>query len=300
MGLLFVLSFSAALLFLGAHRDFLGSNWLLLQRDAKTPLSRQQQQQQWWRLQEVDFLEEAIPGHCADIIAGDPSVPHSRPFMAALIRGNSFMCGGTLIRRNWVLTAAHCEIGKGDTVILGVHSLSNPEREKQTFQITNVYMHPKFNRTTMENDIMVLQLNRNAKLNRFVQTIRLPRTYEDVRAGTQCLVAGWGLTENGREVSDTLHEVSVTVTDRRICNDKEHYNSKPAVTMNMVCAGGINNQRNDTCNGDSGGPLICRGIQRGITSFGEPKKCGYPQFPGVYTRLTKDYVEWVKKETERR
>ncbi|XP_060091969.1 granzyme A-like [Heteronotia binoei] len=234
-------------------------------------------------------------GYCADIIGGEHSARHARPFMAALMRGKRFMCGGTLIKRNWVLTAGHCHVGKGDEVVLGVHSLSKPEREKQNFQITNAYVHPKYDKITKENDIMILQLNRKADLNRYVQTIQLPKTYEDVRAGTQCLVTGWGITENEGQVSDTLSEVNVAVIDRHICNDRNHYDSQPVVTKSMVCAGGVNNQRNDTCNGDSGGPLICGGIQRGITSFGREGRCGDPQFPGVYARLTKNNIEWIKK-----
>ncbi|XP_054842877.1 granzyme A-like [Eublepharis macularius] len=234
-------------------------------------------------------------GHCANIIGGKESAPHSRPFMVAL-EGNYF-CGGTLIQNNWVLTAAHCNIKKEATAILGAHSLSKKETEKQIFQITRVVAHPKFNSTTKENDIMLLQLNRKAKITQAVKTIKIPRTYEDIKAGTQCLVTGWGITENRGKISDMLREVNVTVIDRRICNDKKHYNSKPVVTMNMVCAGGIKKKRKDACKGDSGGPLVCGGIQRGITSFGEPEKCGYPQYPGVYTRLTKDYIEWIKKIT---
>ncbi|XP_077203234.1 granzyme A-like isoform X2 [Paroedura picta] len=215
--------------------------------------------------------------------------------MAALIGGERFKCGGTLIKRNWVLTAGHCNVGRGDEVALGVHSLSKPGRQKQNFEITNVYVHPKYNQITKENDIMVLQLDREAELNQYVQTIKLPSTYEDLRANTQCLVTGWGINENAGQISDILGEVNVAVVDRHICNDGHHYNSQPVVTKDMVCAGGVNNQRNDTCNGDSGGPLICGGIQRGITSFGREGRCGDPQFPGVYTRLTKDNIDWIKK-----
>ncbi|XP_060091970.1 granzyme A-like [Heteronotia binoei] len=233
-------------------------------------------------------------GHCASIIGGKESAPHSRPYMAALMKRNHSFCGGTLIQGNWVLTAAHCSTEKETTtVVLGAHSLSNNEKEKQFFQIINMVAHPKYNGRTNENDIKLLQLDRKAKITRAVKSIPMPKTYDDIKARTQCLVTGWGITENRGKPSDTLREVDVMVIDRHIC--KKLYNSKALVTPNMVCAGGTKKPRKDTCKGDSGGPLICEGIQRGITSFGLPGKCGDPKYPGVYTRLTKDYLEWIKK-----
>ncbi|XP_054842954.1 granzyme A-like [Eublepharis macularius] len=248
MGLLFVLSFSAAIFFLGMHR-----------------------------------------GYCADIAGGKESVPHLRPYMAALFRGNSFQCGGTLIRSNWVLTAAHCELKRGDEVVLGAHSLSNPrEKGKQTFRIIQAFPHRNYNQETIANDIMLLKLNKSATINQYVKTVRLPRTHKDVKARTQCLVAGWGATLQAK-MSNTLRETHVTILARGICT--RHYN-RGMVTTNNLCAA-ITKQRKGTCPGDSGGPLICRGIQRGITSFGPEGKCAVPGTADVYTRLTKGYLLWI-------
>ncbi|XP_077203236.1 granzyme A-like [Paroedura picta] len=232
-------------------------------------------------------------GHCASIIGGKESAPHSRPYMAVLMEKKDLLCGGTLIQGNWVLTAAHCPVTNRTTVVLGAHSLSKKETEKQIFQITKVFAHPKYNRKSSENDIMLLKLDRKAKITRAVKVITMPGTCKDIKAGTQCLVTGWGLTANKGKISDTLREVNVTVIDRDIC--KKLYNSKHNVTPNMVCAGGTKKARKDTCQGDSGGPLICEGIQRGITSFGQNGRCGDPKYPGVYTRLTKDYLQWINK-----
>lgn len=65
----------------------------------------------------------------------------------------------------------------------------------------------------------------------------------------------------------------------------------------QLCAGGVRGQ--DSCRGDSGGPLMktitVNGSMNyyvlGVVSFG-PSPCGMEGWPGVYTRVTK-YVPWI-------
>lgn len=50
-------------------------------------------------------------GLCVEIIGGAEVNPHSRPFMALIIKEKTkVICGGALIKPNWVLTAAHCPV----------------------------------------------------------------------------------------------------------------------------------------------------------------------------------------------
>ncbi|NXG15737.1 GRAA protein, partial [Grallaria varia] len=230
-------------------------------------------------------------GVCVDIIGGSEVAPHSRPFMAQIKGSDSKFCGGALIKENWVLTAAHCQMKKGQ-VVLGAHSLHSRGKGIQTFQIAKQIPYPCYVPNSHQNDIMLVQLHKRATLNAAVQLIALPTSDEDLKPGTPCAVAGWGLTDNHRKAfSTTLREVNITVISRQICNDKRHYNGK--ITENMICAGAKNGKK-DSCVGDSGGPLRCNNVMRGITSFGKKNKCGSADGPGVYTRLTKQYLQWIR------
>lgn len=232
---------------------------------------------------------------CSDISGGRCVRAHSRPFMAAIQRANTTVCGGVLVKRQWVLTAAHCELEDLDaSVVLGAHRAFKTEKQQQRFEIMDLFPHPQFDSDSKENDIMLLKLDHMANLNKYVNVLSLPDTGEDVKPGTKCTVSGWGETSPGK-LPKCLQEATVEIVDRKSCERKYKKTSKRLnVTRNMLCAGGRKRfSKRDACKGDSGGPLICGGKYSGIVSFGE--KCGMGDKPGVYTRLTEKYMDWIKK-----
>ncbi|XP_038648884.1 uncharacterized protein LOC119963627 [Scyliorhinus canicula] len=237
-----------------------------------------------------------IPGDdCVEIIGGQNVRPHSKPYMASIQLYRRHICGGILIKPGWVLTAAHCNLKfeyRNIEVVLGTDSLSrDKDKSAQRLVVKQKIPHRRFDSKTFDNDIMLFQLQSEAKLNNFVKVLPLPKYDCDVEEGTTCTVVGWGKTNvNINRLSDNLKEVNVTIINRTKCNSQMYYNNNPAITTNMLCAGDRNGGR-DSCQGDSGGPLICENELQGIVSFG--KKCGLQFKPGIYTRITK-YIQWIQ------
>ncbi|KYO42582.1 mast cell protease 1A [Alligator mississippiensis] len=215
----------------------------------------------------------------SQVIGGQEAIPHSRPYMAYLKISNDRFCGGFLVAPQWVMTAAHCfgEI----TVLLGAHNIKEMEESQQELGVESYHIHPEYNNKTFSNDILLLKLTAKAVLNKYVQTISLPKTSSDVPARTKCLVAGWGRTDQA-DTTDKLYETNITIYSRWKC--RWIY---PELNDGMICAGSPCWLK-DTSQGDSGGPLVCKGVAEGIVSF------GYDFPPGVYARVAR-YLHWIRK-----
>ncbi|XP_053556641.1 mast cell protease 8 [Bombina bombina] len=218
------------------------------------------------------------------IIGGHESLPHSKPWMAYITYsnedGDTLVCGGFLIRKDLVMTAAHC-FGRNTRVSLGLHSVGE-RNEQNTFSVLIYYRHSNYDSNTHESDIMILQIKRPVHLNDAIQIIGLPAKNKRVAVGTTCNVAGWGKIRNDM-VSLVLMEVNVTVVNRRKCQEILNI----SISDSMMCAG-TPGTKGDAAEGDSGGPLVCDSIATGIVSFGKEKP------PGVYTQIS-SFLPWIRK-----
>ncbi|CAG9565298.1 unnamed protein product [Danaus chrysippus] len=266
-----------------------------------------------------------LPDICGDIegnriIGGRVAKIYEFPWMALISyntrEGLQFLCGGSIINSRYILTAGHCVAGShkiagvriGEFDILykidcqGEEPNFVCESHLQDIRVENIILHESYTGLpSPSNDIALLRLSKPINFNfKNALPICLPVT-EDLQkfelGGRVGTVAGWGLTET-EKYSSVLLKVNVSIRTGEECS--QYYNRSPGTnegdrTLNYICAG---EHLKDSCNGDSGGPLMLEGeykginrnIQYGIVSHG-PKKCGSDS-PGLYTAVTK-YIKWI-------
>ncbi|KAM7402429.1 hypothetical protein PAMP_017671 [Pampus punctatissimus] len=232
------------------------------------------------------------------VVGGEVASPNSWPWQISLQYryGSSYYhtCGGTLIDRRWVMTAAHCvDSERTWRVVLGEHDLNSYSGSEQILEVTDVYIHPKWDsgRVSAGYDIAMLQLSAEATLNSKVQLGSLPPSGQILPNNNFCYITGWGRTSTGGSLSAQLKQAYLPVVDHEICTSPDWWGS--TVKNSMVCAGG---GAEAGCNGDSGGPLNClvdgKYYVHGIASFVSGYGCNTFQKPTVFTRVSA-YIDWI-------
>ena len=214
----------------------------------------------------------------------DPPCPECKyPFMVSVQSASGYhFCGGSLVREDWVVTAAHCVDGWPANAIrveIGLHNIYYTEGA-QTLNVEEVIIHPDWNDNMINFDYALLRLEAPVDITELgfepIQLITDESNDDEPIMGT---TMGWGTTSYGGPSSNVLLEVDVPIDDD--CG----YNG--GITDNMVCAGDSNGGE-DACQGDSGGPLIMTNTAGefeliGIVSWGYG--CAEPNYPGVYSRI---------------
>ncbi|XP_040113142.1 cathepsin G-like [Oryx dammah] len=224
------------------------------------------------------------------IIGGREARPHSCPYMAFLQIQTPVgrkACGGFLVREDFVMTAAHC-LGSQINVILGAHNIRTLESSQQHIPVLRSIPYPRHMQQNNRNDIMLLQLVNRVQRNQFVRPVPLPQTHNRLRPGTQCTVAGWGLTGLNTR-TDTLQYVRLRVQRDRVCSRRfMSYNGRTEICV------GDSRQRKSVFRGDSGGPLVCSNMAQGIVSYGD----GMGTPPAVFTRIS-SFLPWIRRTMRR-
>uniref|UniRef100_A0A493U041 Peptidase S1 domain-containing protein n=1 Tax=Anas platyrhynchos platyrhynchos TaxID=8840 RepID=A0A493U041_ANAPP len=126
------------------------------------------------------------------VVGGMDCEPHSQPWQVAILDMYKLYCGGVLVARQWVVTAAHCTTPGITTIRLGKHNLFTREWGEERKMVQKLVPHPNYNPSTKDNDIMLIKLLTPVTLTERIQPV--PVASCPPVPGTSCTTSGWGAT----------------------------------------------------------------------------------------------------------
>lgn len=234
----------------------------------------------------------ADAGAQASIVGGGKTDPGDWTFAVGLRqKGFGFLCTGSLVAPDRVLTAAHC-VKRAKLrklrVIAGSPWVSGG-RAGESIRVRRIRVDPDYNGRLTRRDLAVLTLARASS----AAPIELPTARESAaatKAGKRVHSAGWGARSPwGFRLSKRLKATRERVYPNRVC--QRYYGKAGFESRSMICAVGAPLRsrlrlRTTSCTGDSGGPLVASTPAGprliGVVSAG-PIPCGLG--PSIYARV---------------
>lgn len=155
----------------------------------------------------------------AAIVGGEQVDPeHAYPLFGFSV--GQYLCGGTLIHYDILLTAAHCQGVFLDGVYLGGTKIDGSESE--VIMVLDEIPHPEFVEETYQNDIMIVKLAWDPKSDKsnhkgaVFQQLGMDK--DSVKPGQVAKAIGFGYTEEFGQVSNELREVELDVISNDVCD----------------------------------------------------------------------------------
>jgi len=252
------------------------------------------------------------------IVGGQETEKNEYPWQIGLYggHGSQFWCGGSIISKREILTAAHCvrqrkcnnfycieKIVPTDElrVEVGDHNRMKEDGEI-VFEVSSWKTHESYSIESVDYDFAILTLSRDIEFSKEVSPVCLPDS-KGLDEHSQTVVSGWGRTSGNGRASDVLQDIMADTMTNDVCNQKmrEYGYQSSLITDRMLCnqAAGVSN-----CMGDSGGPWVTRDgnnnyVLIGVTSFG-PKIDGVECARGgvsVAARVS-DQLHWIRRNMQ--
>ena len=245
----------------------------------------------------------------ARIVGGVFADPDLSNFMVNVNNAKTgFGCGGVMLRRDWVVTAAHC-LNEGTrlkdvTVTPGGLDLAI-QTGKEWIPVKRMLLHQKFDLPNYKYDIALLQFEYPSQVGVPIAIVDNATLNTLIASGAQALAFGRGdftarrpedpLSNDDLSARTRLRRVDLPLVAKDVCEDEigtidpQLNNSGSTINQlhqGQLCAGGVSGK--GICHGDSGGPLL---VQKndgflylaGLASW--TWGCAQPNLPAIFTRV---------------
>ncbi|XP_011499751.1 PREDICTED: trypsin-like [Ceratosolen solmsi marchali] len=227
------------------------------------------------------------------IVGGRAAHAGEFPHQVSLQIRSRHICGGAIIGRKWILTAAHCAIDNNIVVKAGKYNIKESEVTEQTRRVENMFVHEFYSGPVKPYDIALLELASPLRFNEYVREIELPS--EGSEPSESAVLSGWGSISRTKKriLPSYLQTARMPLIDLQQCRRMLTVvdpNSPFELSADNICTGPGRGLLS-SCNGDSGGPLIANNQVIGITSWGTVPCSGCT--PSVYTKVS-SYINWIK------
>lgn len=231
------------------------------------------------------------------VVGGFPVDISQSPWTVAISSRDRFggtragqFCGGVVVDRSMVLTAAHClsaaVLGAPPSRVRDLKVIADRTNlvssQGKEIPVSSIWVNPRYNSITNAGDFAALTLSTPLPAS---SVLPMAAAGDPAYApGGSATVYGWGDTTGTSVYAGGLRAANVQVLQDATCAQAYPGGADGKyVAASMLCAGEPEGGR-DACQGDSGGPLVARGRLIGLVSWGNG--CGQEGSPGVYTRIS--------------
>lgn len=247
------------------------------------------------------------------VVGGNDISRGSWPWLVAIYiskaSGLSFNCGGSLVSKKVVVTAAHCFKGSGKqyeanevVIYLGRFNIMKWREEGSVLaEVESIFIHSDYRKNDMsfDADLAVVITKVRVEYSEYIRPICLWEGSTDSNdiVGEDGTVVGWGRDGSGNIVTPEPKKISIPVVSDAQClrsSDTFVY-----ITSNRTFCAGKRDGRGP-CNGDSGSGMSMkkngRWMLRGIVSaaLADPiqNSCNLGEYI-VFTDAAK-FSNWIK------
>ncbi|BFG01387.1 serine protease SP24D-like [Drosophila madeirensis] len=228
------------------------------------------------------------------VVGGEDAALGQFPHQVSLRNGGSHSCGGSILSRNYILTAAHCvtnvedENGFHAPIAASRFTIRAGSNDRFSggvlIQVVEVIVHENYGKFL--NDVALLRLESPLFYSNSIKAIDLPTA--NTPADADIIISGWGLLKHQGDLPRYLQYNTLKSITVEKCGELIDFGVESELCL-------LHEADNGACNGDSGGPAVYNNQVVGVAGF-VVDGCG-STYPDGYARVYY-FNDWIRQHSD--